>query len=135
MSTTLKNDMRQAMQQQLERGLVNSAKKIGEILTSLPKQQQQAKQQHFDLAFDDLLADIVDAYYFAKSLFDTKEYLRCSETLAQVLQHLPQQLTAWHKKALFLRCYSLYLAGEKRKEEEIFELKGMNESAALTLCT
>lgn len=28
------------------------------------------------------------------------------------------------KKAVFLRCYALYLAGEKRKEEEMIELEG-----------
>lgn len=29
-----------------------------------------------------------------------------------------------NSKALFLRCYSLYLAGEKRKDEERIELSG-----------
>ena len=32
--------------------------------------------------------------------------------------------SASNSKAFFLRCYSLYLAGEKRKEEERIELAG-----------
>ncbi|XP_057857553.1 anaphase-promoting complex subunit 8 isoform X2 [Cryptomeria japonica] len=55
-----------------------------------------------------------DRHMLAKSYFDTHEYRRA----AFVLRETPG------KKALFLRCYSLYLAGEKRKEEEAIELGG-----------
>lgn len=55
-----------------------------------------------------------DRYMLAKAYFDTREYRRA----AFMLRETPG------KKAFFLRCYSLYLAGEKRKEEEAIELEG-----------
>ncbi|XP_009629129.1 anaphase-promoting complex subunit 8 [Nicotiana tabacum] len=55
-----------------------------------------------------------DFYLLAKSYFDCREYRRAT--------HVLRDQTS--KKAVFLRCYALYLAGEKRKEEEIIELEG-----------
>ena len=37
-----------------------------------------------------------------------------------------------NSKAVFLRCYALYLAGEKRKEEERIELSGTLGKAETT---
>ncbi|XP_027124895.1 anaphase-promoting complex subunit 8-like [Coffea arabica] len=55
-----------------------------------------------------------DFYLLAKSYFDCREYRRAA--------HVLREQTS--KKAVFLRCYALYLAGEKRKEEETMELEG-----------
>ncbi|XP_026436292.1 anaphase-promoting complex subunit 8-like [Papaver somniferum] len=55
-----------------------------------------------------------DFYLLAKSYFDCKEYRRAA--------HVLRDQTG--KKAVFLRSYSIYLAGEKRKEEEVIELDG-----------
>ncbi|KAK6163820.1 hypothetical protein DH2020_000684 [Rehmannia glutinosa] len=55
-----------------------------------------------------------DFYLLAKSYFDCREYRRAA--------HVLRDQTS--KKAVFLRCYALYLAGEKRKEEEMIELEG-----------
>ncbi|CBI27728.3 unnamed protein product, partial [Vitis vinifera] len=55
-----------------------------------------------------------DFYLLAKSYFDCREYRRTA--------HVLRDQTG--KKAVFLRCYALYLAGEKRKEEEMIELEG-----------
>lgn len=55
-----------------------------------------------------------DIYLLAKSYFDMREYRRA----AHFLKGIPG------KKPFFLRCYATYLAGEKRKEEEIIELAG-----------
>ncbi|XP_021591762.1 anaphase-promoting complex subunit 8 isoform X2 [Manihot esculenta] len=55
-----------------------------------------------------------DFYLLAKSYFDCREYRRAA--------HVLRDQTG--KKATFLRCYALYLAGEKRKEEEMIELEG-----------
>ncbi|KAL8118281.1 anaphase-promoting complex subunit 8 [Apium graveolens] len=63
-----------------------------------------------------------DFYLLAKSYFDCREYRRAA--------HVLRDQTG--KKAFFLRCYALYLAGEKRKEEEIIELEGpLGKSEAL----
>ncbi|KAL4178637.1 hypothetical protein AMTRI_Chr13g116080 [Amborella trichopoda] len=55
-----------------------------------------------------------DFFLLAKSYFDSREYRRAAHVLRG------------HKgkKAIFLRGYALYLAGEKRKEEEMIELAG-----------
>ncbi|KAK4486088.1 hypothetical protein RD792_008756 [Penstemon davidsonii] len=55
-----------------------------------------------------------DFYLLGKSYFDCREYRRAA--------HVLRDQTG--KKAVFLRCYALYLAGEKRKEEEMIELEG-----------
>ncbi|RAL52451.1 unnamed protein product [Cuscuta campestris] len=55
-----------------------------------------------------------DFYLLAKSYFDCREYRRASHVLRDQKS----------KKAVFLRCYALYLAGEKRKDEEIIEREG-----------
>ncbi|KAL2492860.1 Anaphase-promoting complex subunit 8 [Abeliophyllum distichum] len=55
-----------------------------------------------------------DFYLLAKSYFDCREFRRAA--------HVLRDQTS--KKAVFLRCYALYLAGEKRKEEEMIELEG-----------
>ncbi|KAE8694567.1 Anaphase-promoting complex subunit 8 [Hibiscus syriacus] len=55
-----------------------------------------------------------DFYLLAKSYFDCREYRRAA--------HVLRNQTG--KKSVFLRCYALYLAGEKRKEEEMIELEG-----------
>ncbi|CAA2971030.1 anaphase-promoting complex subunit 8 [Olea europaea subsp. europaea] len=55
-----------------------------------------------------------DFYLLAKSYFDCREYRRAAHVLRDQIS----------KKAIFLRCYALYLAGEKRKEEEMIELEG-----------
>ncbi|KAK3439981.1 hypothetical protein EUGRSUZ_B00321 [Eucalyptus grandis] len=60
--------------------------------------------------------DIVDGdfYLLAKSYFDCREYRRAAHVLRDQSG----------KKAVFLRCYALYLAGENRKDEENIELEG-----------
>ncbi|KAE9617106.1 putative acetyltransferase A, auxiliary subunit [Lupinus albus] len=55
-----------------------------------------------------------DFYLLAKSYFDCREYKRAA--------HVLRSQTG--RKSVFLRCYALYLAGEKRKEEEMIELEG-----------
>ncbi|XP_047311294.1 anaphase-promoting complex subunit 8-like [Impatiens glandulifera] len=55
-----------------------------------------------------------DFYLLAKSYFDCREYRRAAHVLRDQT----------NKKAVFLRCYALYLAGEKRKDEETIELEG-----------
>ncbi|XP_076898834.1 anaphase-promoting complex subunit 8-like [Bidens hawaiensis] len=55
-----------------------------------------------------------DLLLLAKTYFNCREYRRAAHVLADQNG----------KKAFFLRCYALYLAGEKRKEEETIELEG-----------
>ncbi|WJX87492.1 anaphase-promoting complex component apc8 [Trifolium repens] len=55
-----------------------------------------------------------DFYLSARSYFDCREYKRAAHVLRDQIG----------RKSLFLRFYALYLAGEKRKEEEMIELDG-----------
>nr|KYP68140.1 Cell division cycle protein 23 isogeny [Cajanus cajan] len=55
-----------------------------------------------------------DFYLLAKSYFDCREYRRAAHVLRDQKG----------SRSVFLRCYALYLAGEKRKEEEMVELEG-----------
>ncbi|KAL9230864.1 hypothetical protein vseg_006159 [Gypsophila vaccaria] len=55
-----------------------------------------------------------DFYLLGKSYFDCKEYRRAAHALRDQTG----------RKAVFLRCYALYLAGKKRKEEGLIELEG-----------
>ena len=61
------------------------------------------------------------ALLLAKSYFDAKEYRRCAHVLRGAAAESPRP--SWH--AVFLRGYALFMAGEKQKEEEIFEAKGV----------
>ncbi|KAF6159826.1 hypothetical protein GIB67_032910 [Kingdonia uniflora] len=58
--------------------------------------------------------DDCDVYMLAKAYFDCKEFRRAAHALRDQNG----------RKAVFLRSYALYLAGEKRKEEEMIELEG-----------
>ncbi|KEH43881.1 putative acetyltransferase A, auxiliary subunit [Medicago truncatula] len=62
-----------------------------------------------------------DFYLLAKSYFDCREYKRAAHVLRDQIG----------RKSLFLRSYALYLAGEKRKEEEMIELEGLGKSDAV----
>eukprot|EP00271_Cylindrocystis_brebissonii_P018471 TRINITY_DN5248_c0_g1_i2.p1 TRINITY_DN5248_c0_g1~~TRINITY_DN5248_c0_g1_i2.p1 ORF type:complete len:275 (-),score=63.24 TRINITY_DN5248_c0_g1_i2:291-1115(-) len=60
-------------------------------------------------------AEEVDALLLGKSFFDMREYRRAAHALRELKGH----------KAFFIRWYSIYLAGEKRKEEEMVEAGGL----------
>ncbi|KAG4085759.1 anaphase promoting complex subunit 8 [Neocallimastix lanati (nom. inval.)] len=59
-----------------------------------------------------------DKFLFARSLFDIREFDRASYIL--------NSLT--HPKCIFLRLYSKFMAGEKRKEEEVADIIGLNDN-------
>ncbi|XP_051193488.1 anaphase-promoting complex subunit 8 [Lolium perenne] len=63
---------------------------------------------------DDAFDAGADKYLLAKTYFDCREYRRAAHVLRG---HVG-------RKAVFLRCYALYMAGEKRKDEETIELEG-----------
>ena len=96
---------------------------------------------HLPLSLTDtpapLSSDACDQYLLAKSYFDLKEYQRAAFVLRdeQILPLAPVAAAGGplatlsmqacpnspSNRVLFLRCYSLYLAGEKRKAEELLE--------------
>ena len=56
-----------------------------------------------------------DILLVAKSLFDLREFKKCASMLKDVVAFAENQ------QAIFLYYYSLYLYGEMKKEEEMFE--------------
>jgi anaphase-promoting complex subunit 8 len=93
-----------------DRGLVHSAKWVSELAVSLPPSPLPDGCQLFQC--DAQWLQEADRYVFAKACFDCKEYSRAA-------YHL-QQCTS--KKSLFLRGYSLYLAGEKNKHDQTADM-------------
>ncbi|CAI7812335.1 unnamed protein product [Closterium sp. NIES-54] len=59
-----------------------------------------------------------DEVLFARALFNVREFRRAAHVLEGV----------GGRRALFLRCYALYLAGEKRKEEIILETSSQQQT-------
>lgn len=104
-------ELRKAVIELRARGLNAPAKWAAEQLTGLPIDEGDEPKPSTSESTDE---DEDDTYLLAKSFFDLKEYRR----VAHVLKSRPG------KKSRFLRCYALYLAGEKRKEEERVENGG-----------
>lgn len=150
----VRRHLRHAISEQTQRGLINSAKWLGELLAGLVmhifteinsiscngsgagNRLSGDGPQSFDLCdTTPYMEDLLDMYEFAKSLFDSKEYMRCVHVLEPLLlqaeQQEQQKQRQIYNKCFFMRCYSLYLAGEKRREEEIIELHGKKLSHRL----
>ena len=73
-----------------------------------------------------------DHEIYAHSLFDTGEYGRCASTLSKfnttttitnVSELPPPRRNDLSPTGIYLRAYALYLEGERKKEEEITELR------------
>lgn len=129
------NELRKAVRALSSRGLVSSSRWVAELLISLttspiddlPENSDEADannnapekptldSSHLWAATDNEKVD--DRVLLAKTYFDAREYLRCAHILTGVSGSVGQ----------FLRRYSLYLAGEKRKEEERREINDWRE--------
>ncbi|EIE22594.1 TPR-like protein [Coccomyxa subellipsoidea C-169] len=118
-----RTELRRSLVDLTDRGLTAAAKWAGEQLAGLPepdgkhppaRSARQSRAGSSGAASHHADGDD-DAYHFAKSLFDMKEYRRAAHVLKG----------ASGPRAVFLRGYSTYLAGEKRKEEERIESAGL----------
>jgi hypothetical protein len=68
--------------------------------------------------------EIMDIYMYGKSLFDLKEYKRTNKFLSELNI---KENSKYFLKMKFLELYSLYLSGERIKEQEINENKENKE--------
>lgn len=94
------------------RGLLQGAKWAAELAAELPVMDSDG-----DLPVVQYTADFVaelGSFTMAKAYFDLHEYDRAAHALRSCSS----------QRAVFLRCYSQYLAGEKRKENERVDLLG-----------
>lgn len=101
----MKADLREAMLECSSRGLVQSAKWLGEQMVGYTGPDSRKK---LNLEITWVTKDDYDLYLLAKTYFDLKEYLRCAWFLRN----------SRSKKSVFLWCYSTFLAGERMKNQK-----------------
>jgi hypothetical protein len=109
-----------ALQDLTVRGLNQAAKWIGEQLVSLENSTTPSEN---DQEFHNPYAEITDTkelsrVMYACTLLSAGEYQRCAYMLRNKSFHSPSNIS------VFLGSYSLYLAGEKIKEQVENEVKG-----------
>ena len=103
-----RDELRLAARQHAERGLRCSAKWVAELLVSIARDGQADAEMLTEEEEDE---DEQDRVLLAKAYFDTNEFQRAAHALEGVRG----------ARGRFLRWYSLFLVGEKRKEEETLE--------------
>jgi len=69
----------------------------------------------FDKVYQEKYDDSYDAVMLARNLFDLREFKKCAHLVARYAKNPAYQ------SAIFLYYYSLFMAGEMRKEEEMYE--------------
>ena len=103
-----RDELRLAARQHAERGLRCSAKWVAELLVSIARDGQADAEMLTEEEEDE---EEQDRVLLAKAYFDTNEFQRAAHALEG----------ARGSRGRFLRWYSLFLVGEKRKEEETLE--------------
>ncbi|XP_028402340.1 cell division cycle protein 23 homolog [Dendronephthya gigantea] len=114
----IKNDLRICAEKCLSRGLVHTAKWAADlslnINVTLPSEQPKTTP---DIA----LWSEYDRYLLGKSCFDSNEFQRAAFYLEDCQSH----------HCYFLKVYSLYLAGEKKKNDQKTDLLGPLEKTSI----
>jgi anaphase-promoting complex subunit 8 len=117
---TIRSELRQAIAILSHRCLKLSARWASEQLIGLPPSSSHVENPN------PASQSATDVELYAKSLLELGEYAHA----AAVLSKSNQDVTAMTSPApnlssfgIFLRAYAMYLAGERRKEEEMVELR------------
>ena len=122
--TSLRNELYTSFEEMSSRGLYQSANWVIELCNSLPEvpfSEDQILNNNNNKNATKLTVDEIQEYkekdkiLVAKSQFDLKEYARCAHTLK----------TCQSNKAIFIKNYSLYLLGERSKQETLLETSGI----------
>ena len=99
----------------------------GELPLSTPRDKDGNSINCMQGEMDNRHDDEIDKLLFAQVLFDSGEFERAANILSERNQsegrYCGEPLKCLSSKGIFLRGYSLYLSGERRKEEEILELR------------
>jgi len=114
-----REELRLAARQHAERGLRCSAKWVAELLVSIARDGQADAEMLTEEEEDE---EEQDRVLLAKAYFDTNEFQRAAHALEG----------ARGARGRFLRWYSLFLVGEKRKDEETLEEVNASAATALT---
>ncbi|QDZ24131.1 subunit 8 of anaphase-promoting complex [Chloropicon primus] len=103
--TKVRRELREAVVDLQERGVCTAAKWAAEQLVGLKAADGASEEEGTKREGN------TDAYLLARTYFDLREYKRAASTLEGEKG----------AKSTFLRLYSRYLAGERRKEEQMLE--------------
>lgn len=127
------SDLQKACQILSERCLKLSAKWAVEQWMGLPPEVVRESGSMPSAIPEDLVfRENSPAVYYAKTLMDLGEFAHAAATLSQPplgkaavasVESMPPPLPDLSPFGFYLRAYALYLAGERRKEEEFTELK------------
>lgn len=112
----IRNDLTKAVAELSFCELASSAQWAAEMCVSLPGDADDAMLPPISAGSNISSAKMYSSLMLAKSYFNMREYSRA----AHALQHIKELHN--NQAALFLKLYSLYLAGEKRREEEAMEV-------------
>ena len=105
----VKRDLRRGIIECSKRGLQQSAKWLAELnyFVKCPPDDPLDASPHFE----GIDPRELDTYYMAKSFYDVREYDRAAHFLSECQSPVPK----------FLHFYSVYMAREKRKQDNVTE--------------
>jgi len=101
---SVKSELRRAVPALSNRGLYFSARWVAQLLNEIDVPDEELPKPPAE--------ELEDEALLAKAYFDMREYRRAAHALPQSCKS---------PFALFLRCYCVFMAGEKQKEEEAQE--------------
>jgi len=141
-----RGDLRKATHILSQRGLKLASRWAAEQLNSLAPSTKTTQSESSEV----LNGAGSDLELYAKSIFDLAEYHRAAAILSETSQNRGRLPTGKRKVStkggdltihpprddltsygIYLRAYALYMAGERRKEEEVLELKDPLERTAM----
>lgn len=115
-ATQVRNELAKAVADLSFRELASSAQWAAELSVALPSDPDDTLRLPDSACSNITSAKLYSHLMLAKSYFSMREYSRAAHALQGVKDlHM-------YPAALFLRLYALYLAGEKRREEEAMEV-------------
>lgn len=134
---TIRSELRQSIFILSHRGLKLAAKWASEQLIGLPPPpvtgvttEENANPNNLVepsmLLFDMNKGPVEDMALYAKSLLDLGEYAHAAAVLSQPnsdITNVSPPLLDLTSFGIYIRAYSLYMAGERKKEEELVELR------------
>jgi hypothetical protein len=130
--TQVAADLQKACQILSERGLKLAAKWAAEQWMGIVPELVQGGAAESSISDSLLMDETANSpyVYYAKTLMELGEYAAAAAALSQpamdklsTMESMPPPLPDLTPFALHVRAYALYMAGERRKEEEYLELK------------
>lgn len=124
----IRSELRQAVPLLSHACLKNSAKWASEQILGLPEPENPTSEEPTSSQSIPTLPECSDREWYAKSLFELGEYAHAAAVLSEACPDADVKRVASPRANLtsygvYLRAYALYLAGERRKEETLVELR------------